>query len=191
VDKILQIAATAAGLAGLATIVFYYLFREIIRKLVLPRLSQAHAYRTIRLIRGLTFALAVIAIGAWTAVQFNTTKGISGSPPNLAVRIRSVEHVSYVAYPPDQSALPSVTPDYSMLGQHGGYVTTGVVHSVFLSPLPKDTNFSRWVILPEGEAVYDFLVTNFGGSTTVVDRVVLELVDVEPLPQSVTVVFCL
>jgi len=184
-DKVLQIAATAAGLAGIATIVFYYIFRDVIRKLILPRLTQEHAYRVIRLILGLTFSLAIVGIAAWTAVQFKTAAGLHPSSPRIAVRIRQAEHVFFIAYPPDESALPGSTPDYSMLRQGGAYVTLGVMHSVFLPPLDEGTKFGRWVVLPQGEAVYDFIVTNFGGTTTIADRISLELVDVEPLPQSV------
>jgi len=54
-----------AGLAGLALIVFYYLFREIIRKQIFPRLDPDRAYRILRLSLVLIFLIAVVGVAAW------------------------------------------------------------------------------------------------------------------------------
>lgn len=54
-----------AGIAGLALGVFFVLFREIIRKAIFPTLTKPDAYRLLRLITVLIFAVAIAGIGAW------------------------------------------------------------------------------------------------------------------------------
>lgn len=76
-------AAKAAGLAGTATLVFYYLFRDVIMKLVLPKLSREQAYRTIRLILVLVFLLALTGIGAWTYLQPPSSQAVPSVPTDV------------------------------------------------------------------------------------------------------------
>src|SRR6516162_2818388 len=93
-----QVAAEVAGIAGLTTIVFYYLFREIIRKLILSKLTREQAYRTIRLILILVFLLALTGIGAWTFLQGRSSKVTLNGPPKLSIKTRMVEHVHFLVY---------------------------------------------------------------------------------------------
>lgn len=173
-----------AGIAGITTIVFYYLFREVIRKLALPRFSREHAYKTIRLILVLVFLLAVIGITAWTAIQLRGTQEGKASP-KLSVKTRQVEHVYFFLYAPGEESLPDATPEYSMLKLHpGAFTVSYIVHNPWLPDIPAERMKQAPVVLPEGEAAYDFVVTNFGSSTTVVDSVSLELVEARELPPS-------
>lgn len=157
-------AAKAAGLAGISTLVFYYLFRDVIRRLALPTLTRDQAYRTIRLILILVFLLALTGIGAWTYLQPRGSQASSSGPPKLTVKIKRVEHVHFLEYRSGVASLPTQTPDYSFVA--------------------GENDQAGMVMLPEGEAVYDFVVTNFGSSATVVDGVFLDLVSVHPLPPS-------
>src|SRR5688500_1350662 len=61
----LRALAPYATLAGLGLIVFYYLFRDVIRKNIFPTVSAINAYRLLRLVLVLTFVIAVSAIGVW------------------------------------------------------------------------------------------------------------------------------
>ena len=54
-----------AGIGGIALGVFFFLFRDLIRKSIFPKLNQADAYRLLRLISVLVWSVAVIGIGAW------------------------------------------------------------------------------------------------------------------------------
>lgn len=103
--------------------------------------------------------------------------------PDLSVTISSSEHVHFVLYPAGASKLPSRTPAHSMLNKHpGAFSVAYTTHDPTLPDIP-DTRF-REVVLPEGEAVFDFKVTNYGDQVSVVDSVSLELQDVVPLPAS-------
>jgi DNA segregation ATPase FtsK/SpoIIIE-like protein len=50
------------GIAGLGLVVFYYLFREFIRKSIFPQLPPGHAYRLLRLFLIFSFVVAVLAM---------------------------------------------------------------------------------------------------------------------------------
>jgi hypothetical protein len=54
-----------AGIGGLALGVFSLIFREVIRKIIFPKLTATDAYRTIRLLLVLPFGIAVLGILAW------------------------------------------------------------------------------------------------------------------------------
>jgi hypothetical protein len=53
------------GIGGLALGVFFFLFREVIRKSIFPTLKKDDAYRLLRLITVLIWSVAVIGIAAW------------------------------------------------------------------------------------------------------------------------------
>src|SRR4051812_15784450 len=108
-EHLFETAAKAAGLAGIAILVFYYLFRDVIRKLALPTFSRDQAYKTIRLILTLTFLLAVAGIGAWTYTQARESQRTVSGPPKLVVKTKRLEHVHYVAYQPGLPLLPQRT----------------------------------------------------------------------------------
>jgi hypothetical protein len=65
----LTVVAKVAGIGGIALGVLALIFREVIRKNIFPQLGNAHAYRIIRLMILLTFAIALISVVAWLTVQ--------------------------------------------------------------------------------------------------------------------------
>lgn len=67
--EIIKAVAQAAGIGGVALGVLLLLFREVIRKNLFPDLSREQGYKLIRLVVSLTFAIAVLGIGAWVWVQ--------------------------------------------------------------------------------------------------------------------------
>jgi len=67
--ELLKVVAQAAGIGGIALGVLLLLFREVIRKNLFPNFSREQGYRLIRLVVSLTFAIAVLGIGAWVWVQ--------------------------------------------------------------------------------------------------------------------------
>jgi hypothetical protein len=67
--EILKTVCQAAGIGGVALVVFYLLFREIIRKSIFPKLPPEDAYRLLRLIIGAIWSVAVIGIAAWAVTQ--------------------------------------------------------------------------------------------------------------------------
>lgn len=74
----LAVFGKIAGLGGIALFVFMVLFRELIRKEIFPKLGRQEAYRIIKLFLCLTFAVAVLGIGAWV-VATRTSSG-AGRP---------------------------------------------------------------------------------------------------------------
>lgn len=87
---LLQTAGAVAGVAGIALVVFLWLFREVIRKNIFPLMTEERGYRTIRLFMILATVVALAGIGAWTLAQ-----GEAGPPRppkrTLTVRLSRVE----------------------------------------------------------------------------------------------------
>lgn len=67
--SLLKVLGQIAGVAGIALGVLLIVFREVIRKNIFPNLERHQAYRIIQLIITLTFAIAVLGIGAWVYTQ--------------------------------------------------------------------------------------------------------------------------
>jgi hypothetical protein len=65
----LELLGKIAGVAGIALGVFLLVFRDLIRKLILPRLGASQAYRVVRLAMVLTFLIAITGIAAWVVSQ--------------------------------------------------------------------------------------------------------------------------
>lgn len=63
--ELLEKMGGIAGIGGLVLGVFLLLFREIIRKQILPKLTQQQAYRIIGLLSILVWSVAIIGIVAW------------------------------------------------------------------------------------------------------------------------------
>jgi hypothetical protein len=61
----LRTVAGVAGLAGIAMLLFYLLFREVIRKAIFPQLSKQQAYRLMGLIVCLISGVTVAAMIIW------------------------------------------------------------------------------------------------------------------------------
>ena len=78
--ELLKIVAQAAGIGGIALGVLLLIFREVIRKNLFPNLSREQGYRLIRLVVSLTFAIAVLGIGAWVWVQKSSGPDKAASP---------------------------------------------------------------------------------------------------------------
>jgi hypothetical protein len=76
--ELLRHVGQIAGLGGLALGVLLLVFREVLRKNIFPDLARAHAYRIIRLIVVLTFAIAAVGIGAWVLPQASRCLSIYG-----------------------------------------------------------------------------------------------------------------
>ena len=63
--QILETTGKVAGIGGLALGVIVILFREAIRKVVMPKLTRAQGFRIIVLILVLTWSAGLAGIGAW------------------------------------------------------------------------------------------------------------------------------
>jgi hypothetical protein len=63
--QILRILGGIAGLAGLAVGMILLLYREIVRKNIFPRLTQADAYRLLRTVTVLSWSVAMFGILCW------------------------------------------------------------------------------------------------------------------------------
>jgi hypothetical protein len=65
------------GLAGVGVGAFVWLFRDVIRRTILSKLSPDHSYRLIQLFLTYVFAFSVITLGVSLAGQY-----ISGTMPH-------------------------------------------------------------------------------------------------------------
>jgi hypothetical protein len=63
--ELLKTVGQIAGIGGVALGVFLLLFRELIRKAILPRLPAREASRFLTLIAVLVWSVALAGIGAW------------------------------------------------------------------------------------------------------------------------------
>lgn len=66
--SVLEIVGKVAGIGGIALGVFLLLYRDIIRKLIFPRLTKEQAYHFLRLIAVLVWTTAIAGLIAWTYV---------------------------------------------------------------------------------------------------------------------------
>lgn len=92
-SAILQVVGQIAGLGGLALGVFLLLFRDLIRKAVLPGLSREQAYRFLRMVAWLVWTVAIAGLLCWTTIVIASRTGdstqndhASESPPDLPAR---------------------------------------------------------------------------------------------------------
>src|SRR5215472_7960789 len=98
---LLEIAGKVAGLAGICVAAVLLFFREVIRRNILPRLSQKNAFSLIRLLSILMFSISVSGIASWGYIQMhrngpsseNGTTGDAVKQP-LVVAGRVVDEVS-------------------------------------------------------------------------------------------------
>jgi len=60
-----------AGIGGGAIAGAVWVFRDVIRKNIFPKLAAAEAYRLLRLIVLLAGLIGVAGIGSWTAIELN------------------------------------------------------------------------------------------------------------------------
>jgi hypothetical protein len=67
--SILKTVAQIAGIGGIALGVLLIIFRNIIRKNIFPKFKNEEAYKIIRLIIILTFAIAALGIISWVYVS--------------------------------------------------------------------------------------------------------------------------
>jgi hypothetical protein len=64
-EHTIKIFGQVAGIGGLALGVFFYLFREIIRRNFFSKLTKRHSYDIIRLMLILIWSIAIVGIIAW------------------------------------------------------------------------------------------------------------------------------
>jgi hypothetical protein len=84
--SILKTVGQIAGIGGLSLGVLLIVFREIIRKNIFPTLSQADAYRLLRLITIAVWTVAILGMGAW--VYLDKAGGVvAGTGGDITVRI--------------------------------------------------------------------------------------------------------
>lgn len=97
-EHLFETAAQVAGLAGISALVFYYLFRDVIRKLVLPKLSKDQAYKTIRLILVLVFLLSLTGIIAWVYLQIPNPNLVLKGAHKLTIEERLLTNLVRIRY---------------------------------------------------------------------------------------------
>lgn len=150
---LLKTIGQVAGLGGIALGVLMLVFRDVIRRQIFPQLAKAQAYRLIRLIIVLTFAIAFSGLTAW--VYVSKTKPIQDATAESVLQIDRIEA--------------------RMRGelQEEAYTGCGVTLSVFIngriSRFPSTYGFAAW---EQGMAGGKFpLPINF--DATAVDPVVI------------------
>lgn len=62
-----------AGIGGLSLGVFFLLFRDVIRKNVFSKMSQANSYRLMRQLLFLVWSIAILGILVWAVLQMRST----------------------------------------------------------------------------------------------------------------------
>src|SRR6185503_1649845 len=77
----LKAAGKVAGVGGIALMVFLFAFRALLKKDIFPRLSQAQAFRTIRLLMILTALVTLSGLAAWAFA------GRSPAAPRRVLRV--------------------------------------------------------------------------------------------------------
>ena len=87
-SSLLGVVGQIAGVAGIALGVLLLIFRDVVRKNIFPNLERHQAYRIFRLIITLTFAIAVIGIGAWVYTQTLAIQAPAGLPQQDLAKMR-------------------------------------------------------------------------------------------------------
>lgn len=70
-----------AGIGGLSLGVFFLLFRDVIRKNVFSKMSQANSYRLMRQLLFLVWSIAILGIGVWAVLQLRSPQSEENSVP--------------------------------------------------------------------------------------------------------------
>jgi hypothetical protein len=72
---LLETMGKAAGIGGLALGVFLLVFRDVLLKGTLSKLSGKDSFRLLRLVTILTFVVAVAGLGAWGWAETRDARG--------------------------------------------------------------------------------------------------------------------
>lgn len=76
--ELFKIAGAVAGIGGIALAAVVYIFREVIRKEIFPRLTKGQAYKLLNRIIVLIFVIGVLGIAAYLVVNWqNGSRGNS------------------------------------------------------------------------------------------------------------------
>lgn len=76
--QVLKVVGAVAGIGGIALALFFWLFRDIVRKNIFPRLTTDQAYRTIRLLMILATVVALAGIASWAFAKPGDNAGGAG-----------------------------------------------------------------------------------------------------------------
>lgn len=138
--KIFDIFGKAAGIGGLSLAVFYFLFRDVIKKNIYTRLNQNQSFILMVLIISLISAITLSGIGSWIYYKLNepppivntvisgTVKTVTGEPTGSAKIIfdplggetSTIENGTY-----SQSfAIPSLGFPITVSVYHDNYLST-------------------------------------------------------------------
>jgi len=85
--ELFKIAGAVAGIGGIALAAVVYIFREVIRKEIFPRLTKGQAYKLLNRIIVLVFVIGVLGILAYLVVNWqngsrgNTSQGREAQTP--------------------------------------------------------------------------------------------------------------
>jgi hypothetical protein len=71
-----------AGIGGLSLGVSLFLFRDIIRKEIFPKLTKLHAYQLLRLITILVWSITLAGLGAWVWTENVRSQAADAVDPN-------------------------------------------------------------------------------------------------------------
>lgn len=63
--ELIKTVGQIAGIGGLSLMVFYFLFKDIIRKSIFPKLKEENAYRLLRQIVWIIFIVTLAGMGTW------------------------------------------------------------------------------------------------------------------------------
>jgi hypothetical protein len=105
--EVLKTLGQIGGIGGIALGVMLFLFRDIISRIIFPKLSTEKAYRLLQLITVCVWSVAVLGMGAWMiaarAPAANQTTEIKGDN-NSATQVITTAAPSKDAEPVGQSS---------------------------------------------------------------------------------------
>jgi hypothetical protein len=194
--EIIEIATKAAGLAGISVIVFYYLFREFIRKTIFPKLTKKQSYKLLRLFLILVFVTTIAGIVGWNVQQYlQDRSNVVVDTGQLTLNVHRSEYVHFMVFHPSENLALSTFPDNSFVRNTSGLSVSqwAVIKQGDLVKSIRNVSFSDIGLgaddleggfpphLPEGEMIIDFTLFN-EGSLVVVDGIYAELLETLDIP---------
>ncbi|MGY6278133.1 hypothetical protein [Methylomonas sp. MgM2] len=125
------------------------------------------------------------ALAVFVIVYFYSPAHWVATPekPNVRVGIDKTEHVYFIRTTSGDDTLPKETPSHSFTHE-GGLSLAYEFHDFRVPTLKPPKTRKSIVIIPEGEVAVNFVVTNFGQTTSVVDSITIELISTGDLPPS-------
>lgn len=102
--EIFKIAGAVAGIGGIALAAVIFIFREIIRKEIFPRLTKGQGYRLLNRIVVLTFVIGVLGIVAYLLINLRNGTNYRSNNRNVEQKPATRQSLSGIVV--DQNKKP-------------------------------------------------------------------------------------